>query len=940
MNGSAVTLDKVEIQISASAGAASENISHLSETLSELRSSIKGGFNSLSKLAESLTQLKASSKNLEEVSKNLRPIAKISSQLSSLAQITNPKGLEKTIDNLERLPSAFAKIDGKSLSNVTRVSKELSSALTPLAEKMGEISRGYSSINQLADRYGVSVTKVKEYTKQANSNTKIFSNTLSSLKESMKSIQKTNESLFKGIIRNSKNVISKVKQIGLALLGTRSIFTATRKAVSEYMAMDADLTWQITNNWRALGAQLAPIIENVIWLFKQFIRVIYSVVLALTGIDLIARANEKAMKGWGKAAKDTLGNLQKFDDLNVVEFPKSSGGDDNQLIELDTIDLSPIQKVIDWVKKLKQEIKEAWSSGQWEGVGEVLAEGLNAAIASVNFDILEEKIKNVAEKFGDFLAGVVNNFDWSTFGSQLSRQMAFLPRTIGMFLEEIPWVEIGDGLNKAIAAFDPKIIINAILSSISTFILGIQSAFLQIDASTLGEKISDAIVTSLQNIGNLLAQIEWGELGTKIRETILAIDWAEVWNSIVTIAKNAFNGIGDFVKNLLDFDDSEWDGLWAALVGIGAAFVTYKIVASFAALTGLLNAAGFAIPVVSVGLAGLLEPLAVIALAATGIYLVVQGIQDIVNGDVWSGIEKILVGIGIVLAGIALAIGNIPVLIAAGVAVILALLTKLVKTIVKHWDDIKAWFSQAAEDVADFFTGIWNGITDWLDGINTKVINVLTSVGDWVKNLFTGIKTWFKDKVINKVKELPGKLKTLVNNTINNIKSAFNSLTKFFSDFWEALKGGPKSFANFVIDKIEWLVNKIIGGVNWLIKQLNKISFDVPDWVPAIGGKTLGFNIKQMAEVKLPRLNTGTNDIPQDGPYYLHKHESVVPKKYNPAYGGGTNEDTNARLDTLIDILNNMDVTNIVNVGNETLYKQQQKFTRKQNDKYGTDINL
>ena len=132
MNGSAVTLDKVEIQISASAGAASENISHLSETLSELRSSIKGGFNSLSKLAESLTQLKASSKNLEEVSKNLQPIAKISSQLSSLAQITNPKGLEKTIDNLERLPSAFAKIDGKALSNVTRVSKELSSALTPI----------------------------------------------------------------------------------------------------------------------------------------------------------------------------------------------------------------------------------------------------------------------------------------------------------------------------------------------------------------------------------------------------------------------------------------------------------------------------------------------------------------------------------------------------------------------------------------------------------------------------------------------------------------------------------------------------------------------------------------------------------------------------------------------------------------------------------------
>lgn len=940
MNGSAVTLDKVEIQISASAGAASENISHLSETLSELRSSIKGGFNSLSKLAESLTQLKASSKNLEEVSKNLQPIAKISSQLSSLAQITNPKGLEKTIDNLERLPSAFAKIDGKALSNVTRVSKELSSALTPLAEKMSMISQGYSSINQLADRYGVSVTKVREYTKQANNNTKIFSNTLSSLKESMKSIQKTNESLFKGIVRNSKNVISKVKQIGLALLGTRSIFTATRKAVSEYMAMDADLTWQVTNNWRALGAQLAPIIENIIWLFKQFIRVIYSVVLALTGIDLIARANEKAMKGWGKAAKDTLGNLQKFDDLNVVEFPKSSGGDDNQLIELDTIDLSPIQKVIDWVRKLKEEIKEAWSSGEWKGVGEVLAEGLNAAIASVDFDVMEDKVKSVAKKFGDFLEGVVNNFDWSTFGSQLSRQMAFLPRVIGMFLEEVPWTDIGKHLNEALASFDPAIVIDSILGAINTFILGIQDAFLQIDASTLGQKISSTIVSVLHNTAYFLEQIQWGELGAKIKETILNIEWGEIWSSVVRTFKDAFEGIGDFVKELLGFDDAEWDGLWAAIVGIGIAFGTYKIITAFAALTKLLSAAGLHIPVLTVGLQGLLEPLAVIALVVAGIYFVVQGIKDIISSDIWSGIEKILVGIGIVLAGIALAIGNIPVLIAAGVAIVLALLTKLVHAIVQHWDDIKAWFSQAAEDVANFFVGIWEGITGWFSDMKVKVKDTLTSIGDGFKNFFDGVKNWFKDKIINKVKALPGKLKTLVTGAIDNIKSAFNSLAKFFGDFWNALKGGPKSFANFVIDKIEWLINKIISGMNWLIKQLNKISFDVPDWVPGIGGKTLGFDITKISEVKLPRLNTGTNDIPQDGPYYLHKHESVVPKKYNPAYSGGTNEETNNRLDTLINILNNMDVTNIVNVGNETLYKQQQKFTRKQNDKYGTDINL
>ena len=79
------------------------------------------------------------------------------------------------------------------------------------------------------------------------------------------------------------------------------------------MAMDEELTKYTTNVWRAFGAQLAPAIEYAMYLFKQFVRVIYSVVLALTGIDLISRANQKAMAAWGKSTKDTLGSLQKFD---------------------------------------------------------------------------------------------------------------------------------------------------------------------------------------------------------------------------------------------------------------------------------------------------------------------------------------------------------------------------------------------------------------------------------------------------------------------------------------------------------------------------------------------------------------------------------------------------------------------------------------------------
>ena len=53
------------------------------------------------------------------------------------------------------------------------------------------------------------------------------------------------------------------------------------------------------------------------------------------------------------------------------------------------------------------------------------------------------------------------------------------------------------------------------------------------------------------------------------------------------------------------------------------------------------------------------------------------------------------------------------------------------------------------------------------------------------------------------------------------------------------------------------MVNGIIGGINWLISQLNKIKFDVPDWVPVIGGESFGFNINPLNKVELPHLANG-----------------------------------------------------------------------------------
>lgn len=77
-----------------------------------------------------------------------------------------------------------------------------------------------------------------------------------------------------------------------------------------------------------------------------------------------------------------------------------------------------------------------------------------------------------------------------------------------------------------------------------------------------------------------------------------------------------------------------------------------------------------------------------------------------------------------------------------------------------------------------------------------------------------------------------------------------------------SMEGNPlldfvKRIVNGVLQAVESFINGILGGLNWLIDMINKIGFDVPDWVPLIGGKKFGFNLSHVADVQLPRLAEG-----------------------------------------------------------------------------------
>lgn len=74
---------------------------------------------------------------------------------------------------------------------------------------------------------------------------------------------------------------------------------------------------------------------------------------------------------------------------------------------------------------------------------------------------------------------------------------------------------------------------------------------------------------------------------------------------------------------------------------------------------------------------------------------------------------------------------------------------------------------------------------------------------------------------------------------------------------WTGIKDIFKGIWNSIVGIVEGAINYCVVGINSMIRQLNKVSIKVPDWVPALGGKNFGFNVTEIAKVTLPRLADG-----------------------------------------------------------------------------------
>lgn len=191
-------------------------------------------------------------------------------------------------------------------------------------------------------------------------------------------------------------------------------------------------------------------------------------------------------------------------------------------------------------------------------------------------------------------------------------------------------------------------------------------------------------------------------------------------------------------------------------------------------------------------------------------------------------------------------------------------------TLQNIWETIAAPIWQTFMDTLD---ELWN---EHFQPLWENMVEFVTLLGDLALTIYNNfilpIVNWFVDTfgpgiagaVSTVIEVLVGFVGTAVdvaNGVLEAINGVLNFLINVFEGNWNAAWGrisdGFKGIWNGIVGTLEGAINLIICGVNWLISQLNKVSFSTPDWVPAIGGKSFGFNIPKISEVSIPRLAQG-----------------------------------------------------------------------------------
>ena len=212
----------------------------------------------------------------------------------------------------------------------------------------------------------------------------------------------------------------------------------------------------------------------------------------------------------------------------------------------------------------------------------------------------------------------------------------------------------------------------------------------------------------------------------------------------------------------------------------------------------------------------------------------------------------------------------------------------------KNWDTVKAWLVNFGNTVNQIWTNFSN-----------MVGNAIAAIGEKFPLLGAYLQGWWES----------------IQAAVENVKAIFQNIIDFISNVfsgnwsaaWQNIVNIFGNLFGMIVNLAKAPINGVISAINWVLSKINSISVTIPDWVPGVGGKTLGFNIPTIPQLAEGGVATSPTlaEIGEGG-----EPEAVMPlsklaalldeytKKPKPTGGAGRQEDGGGETIVFSPVLN------------------------------------
>lgn len=558
---------------------------------------------------------------------------------------------------------------------------------------------------------------------------------IASLGSKFKATLSSSKGLGKSFTSTFNNGIKSIKKFALGLLSVRTAFSMVSRAMQSYLSYDTQLSNSIQNCWNVLGSLLAPILEFVISLFSKAVSYVNAFVEALTGINLVARANKKALDSQAKSTKKLSDTQSSLDEFHTVSTDTGSGND-NKPITVEPVDMDKLDFLFDWIDKAKKllatlfdPIKEAW-----DNKGKAFIDSLKNAF---------EGIKSLGIAVFSSIFEVWTNGTGQKIVENILEMWTNVFNIVGALSQALAnaWNNAGNG--------------TAIIQAIADIFIGIQDIVISIANSLLNWVMSDNFQSALNVVLGILADLfgyaqEIMAWVVTMYETYLAPVVDKVLDCISRIII-AIGSVWEFLKPIID-----------TIIDV---------------IMNVLE------PVID-GLCGIIG----------GIIDALSGVMDFITGvftgdwsKAWEGLKTFLGGIIDAVASLFTGLFN----------TIGAIFKGAWDIIVSIWSVVSTWFNNAViKPLANLFNGIWNTMKNGAQNAWNGIKNIFSSVATFFKNIFgnawNGVKNIFssggrifsgiKDGIFNAFRSVVNTLIAGINKVVSIPFNAINGALKTVRD--------------------------------------------------------------------------------------------------------------------------------------------------------------